>query len=389
MSTVHQDYTAGQHDIAQQDGPAPLSTGRATLLVAEREITTQVRSKSFIVSLIITVLVIVGGIVLMNVFGGNDDVEDVAVVEGAELSEGATVESGPLGTSLEPQQVSSMDEAEQMLRDGEVTAVIAPDESNPVGLTVIGLDSMPTGVAQALAVAPTMETLEDPDTDSGIGFLVAAGFGMVFMVLAMGSGAMIVQNTVQEKQSRIVEILLSSISSRALLAGKVLGNTALAVGQAVLYATAASIALMITGQQTLLDTLTLPMLWFVLFFLPGFMLVAAMFAAGASLVSRQEDIGSVMSPTMMLVMAPYFVVVFFLENETVMTICSYVPFSAPVAMPVRMFLGEAQWFEPVLALLLVLAAVVAMMALAAKIYSGSLLHMGQRMKLRAALSSRD
>lgn len=389
MSTVHQDYTAGQHDTAHQEGPAPLSTGRATLLVAEREITTQVRSKSFIVSLFITVLVIVGGIVLMNVFGGNDDVEDVAVVEGAELGEGATAESGPLGTSLEPQQVSSMDEAEQMLRDGEVTAIIAPDESNPVGLTVIGLDSMPTGVAQALAVAPTMETLEDPDTDSGIGFLVAAGFGMVFMVLAMGSGAMIVQNTVQEKQSRIVEILLSSISSRALLAGKVLGNTALAVGQAVLYATAASIALMITGQQTLLDTLTLPMLWFVLFFLPGFMLVAAMFAAGASLVSRQEDIGSVMSPTMMLVMAPYFVVVFFLENETVMTICSYVPFSAPVAMPVRMFLGEAQWFEPVLALLLVLAAVVAMMALAAKIYSGSLLHMGQRMKLRAALSSRD
>ncbi|MDO5492878.1 MAG: ABC transporter permease [Nesterenkonia sp.] len=371
------------------DDVAALSTSQATLLVAEREITTQVRSKSFIISVLVTVLLIAGGIILMNVFGGGDDAADVAVVEGAEVPEQAGEAPGPLGTALEQQEVSSMDEAEELLRDGEVEAIVAPDDSSPVGLTLIGLDSPPTEVAQSLSVMPTMQTLEASDTDSALGFLVAMGFGLVFMILAMGSGSTIVQNTVQEKQSRIVEILLSSISSRALLAGKVLGNSALAVGQALLYATAASAALLITGQESVLDTLTLPMLWFVLFFVPGFLLVAAMFAAGASLVSRQEDVGAVMTPTMMLVMAPYFLVIFLQDNPLAMTIGSYVPFSAPVAMPVRMFLGEAQWFEPVVAMVLLVAAVAVMMALAARIYSRSLLHMGQRMKLRAALSSRD
>lgn len=385
MNAHRSDHTA---DHRSDHGVRPLSTSQATLLVAEREITTQVRAKSFLVSVAVTVLIIVGGIVMMDLFGGGDDAAEVAVVEGVELPEGASADAGPLGTSLEPQTVGSTEEAEQLLRDGDVEAVIAADESSPVGLTVVGLDAMPVEVAQSLAVSPTMETLEAADADSGLGFLVAMAFGLVFMVLAMGSGTMIVQNTVQEKQSRIVEILLSSISSRALLGGKVLGNSALAVGQALLYAAAASAALLVTGQGTLLDTLTLPMLWFVLFFLPGFVLVASMFAAGASLVSRQEDVGAVMTPTMMLVMAPYFLVIFFQDNPLVMTIGSYVPFSAPVAMPVRMFLGEAQWFEPVLAMVLLLAAVGVMMALAARIYSRSLLHMGQRMRLGAALRAR-
>jgi hypothetical protein len=52
-----------------------------------------------------------------------------------------------------------------------------------------------------------------------------------------------------------------------------------------------------------------------------------------------EDIGSTTTPLTMLVMAPYFLVIFFNDNPLVMTIMSYVPFSAPVGMPVRLFLG--------------------------------------------------
>ena len=233
----------------------PLSTTQATILVAEREVTTQIRTKSFIISALVTVVIIVGGIIALNVFGGGDDAEEVAVVDGVVLPEHHNEAPAPGMTALHPVQADSMDQAEQLLRKGEVEAIITGDEQNPVGLRVIGLDSAPTGLAQTLSVAPTLQTLEDP-SDDGLQFLVAMVFGLVFMVLGLGSGMMIVQNTVQEKQSRVVEILLSAISSRALLAGKVIGNSILAVGQAIVYAAASLVTLLATGQTDVLGSLT-------------------------------------------------------------------------------------------------------------------------------------
>lgn len=365
---------------------APLSTGSATLLVAEREISTQVRSKAFLISLVVLVAVVVGGIVAMSFFGGDDDQDAVpAAVVGLEPAAAEGLEEA----GVEPTVSASMDEAEELLRDGEVEAIIVSDADSPAGVRVVGLDSEPTDVTQLLALTPTVEVLEEGDADETMRFLVAAAFGAVFMFVGMGSGMMIVQNTIQEKQNRIVEILLAAISARALLGGKILGNSVLALGQAVVLGAAAVVGLLITGQQDMLDILTVPMLWFVLFFIPGFVLIASMFAAGASLVSRQEDSGTVVTPTMMLLMAPYFVVVFFGDNPTAMAFASYVPFSAPVAMPARMFFNEAQWFEPLLALGVLALTTLLMTALAAKIYSRSLLQTGQRVSLKAALSSAD
>lgn len=132
-----------------------------------------------------------------------------------------------------------------------------------------------------------------------------------------------------------------------------------------------------------------PLVWFAVFFLFGFVLLASLFAAAAALVSRQEDIGSTTMPITMLVMAPYILVIIFNDNPpVVMTILSYVPFSAPVAMPVRLFVGEAQWWEPLLSLVILLATCVAAILVAAKIYENSLLRMGARVKLAEALSGR-
>ncbi|MBE1515149.1 ABC transporter permease [Nesterenkonia halotolerans] len=382
MTTTIPRPTRGEHE--QPSPRTQLGSVQASLLVAEREITTQVRNKSFLISLAITVLITVVGILISGFIGGDEEpTTEVAVVAGADALDEEHSDAG-----LEIVAAPDQEAAEQLLRDGDVEAIITTDEESPVGLRVIGLDAMPTEVAQALSVSPSMEVL-DPSAEGPLRFIIALLFGLVFMLLSIGSGMMIVQNTIQEKQSRIVEILLSSISSRSLLAGKIMGNSALALGQAVVIAAAAALALMVSGQQDLLDVLTVPMLWFVLFFLPGFVLVAAIFAASAALVSRQEDSGTVVTPAMMLVMMPYFVVVFFYDNPLVMTIASYIPFTAPVAMPLRMFFNEAAWFEPLLALAgLVLASLVLIM-LAARIYSRSLLRTGQRVSLRTALGSGD
>lgn len=361
---------------------APVSAWNATLLVAEREISSQIRTKSFIISSIITLVLILGGIIVSSLVGGNatDDPEPsrVAVLPGAS----EVVDGVP---ALEGVAVSDRAEAEELVRSGDVDAAVVEDSSAPSGVAVIALDEAPSDVVQALSVAPTVELLEPRPTSDGLRALIGIAFGLVFMVVALGSGAMIVQNTVQEKQSRVVEILLAAVPARALMAGKILGNSVIGVGNAAAMAAVAALGLALTGQGALLDMLSAPLIWFVVFFLFGFVLVASIFAGGASMVSRQEDTGAIMSPAMMLIMLPYFGVVFFADNTLVMTILSYVPFSAPVAMPLRLFFGEAAWWEPLLSLGLLVVSTLAVIALASKIYTNSLLKMGSRVSLREAL----
>ncbi len=351
----------------------------ATGLVAEREILAQVRSKSFIISNAITLLLVIGGIVLSSVLGGQTETARIAVVGGA-----------PAGASasevLEPVEVADRAEAEELVRSGDVEAALVPDDSE-LGYGLIALEEAPQAVVAALSVSPEVELLEPAETPSGLRFLIGLAFGLVFMVAALGSGAMIMQNTVQEKQSRVVEILLAAVPARALMAGKIIGNSVIGVGTAAAIAAAAALGLALTGQTELLDLLSGPIIWFVIFFIFGFVLVASIFAAGASLVSRQEDTGAVMTPAMMLVMIPYFGVTFFNDNPTVMTILSYVPFSAPVGMPVRLFFGEAQWWEPLISLALLVVSTGIVVAIASKIYTNTLLKMGSRVSLREALRS--
>jgi ABC-2 type transport system permease protein len=357
-----------------------LSTWGATLLVAEREILSQVRAKAFIISTTITLVLVIGGIILSSVLGGRETEATPVAIAGSVPAVVAQSES------LDLTEVADRDEAEALVRSGDVEAALVRDDS-PVGFSLIALDEAPAELVAALSVSPEVQLLEPAEAASGLRTLIGLAFGLVFMIAVLGSGATIMQNTVQEKQSRVVEILLAAVPARALLAGKILGNSVIGVGTAAAIAAAAALGLAVTGQSELLDLLSAPLIWFVVFFIFGFVLVASVFAAGAALVSRQEDTGAVMTPAMMLVMIPYFGVVLFGDNPLVMTILSYIPFSAPVAMPVRMFFGEAEWWEPLISLVLLVIAAAAVMLVASKIYTNSLLRMGSRVSLRDALKA--
>ncbi len=363
--------------------PAPPSSVQSTLMVAEREILSQIRSKSFLISTAVLLLLVLGGIILSSVLGdrfGGDT--KVAVVP-----ETAAVIADVDG--LEAVDATDADAARALVESEEVSAAVLPDADadNPLGVVVVGLDSAPGGVLDALAITPPVELLDESGSSEGLRYLVSLAFGLAFMMSALTFGGTIAQNTVQEKQSRIVEILLSTVPPRALLGGKILGNTVLAVGQTAAIAAVAVIGLVVTGQDAVLSLIGAPVAWFVLFFLIGFVLLAALFASAASLVSRVEDTGPVLTPVMMLVMIPYFAVVFFNDNALVLTIMSYVPFSAPVGMPVRLFLGEAAWWEPILSLVVLAVTAVAVTAVGARIYSRSVLRTGRRVKLSEALTT--
>lgn len=125
------------------------------------------------------------------------------------------------------------------------------------------------------------------------------------------------------------------------MAGKVLGNSILAIGVIILIVGLSVVSMLVTGQELLFGEVGMSLLWFAILFLAGFVLLATLYASIAALVSRQEDIGSVTSPLMMLVMIPYFLVIFFNTNATVLAVMSYVPFSAPVGMPMRVYPGHS------------------------------------------------
>ena len=357
--------------------PVNRNTSSLVWLVAEREIGSKLRSKAFLISTGILLLVALAG-VLIGGFSSKSPTPDAIA---ATSQTAKVVEALP---NVKVTEVADRAAAERLVRDDEVTAAVLPGEG-PTGVVILAKKDAPTSLVMSLSISPKVEILEPAATNSLVRYLVAIGFGVVFLMAASTFGATIAQSVVEEKQTRVVELLISAIPTRVLLAGKVLGNTILAMAQIVLLAAIAVIGLIVTGQNQLLAGIGAPVLWFAVFFLFGFILLASLYSGAAAMVSRQEDIGSTTMPLMMLVMAPYILVIIFNDNPLVMTILSYIPFSAPVAMPVRLFVGEAQWWEPLLSLALLLAACVGAILIGAKIYENSLLRMGARVKLGEAL----
>jgi len=361
--------------VTRYQSPAALP---ATWLVAEREIRMRLRSKAFLISTGILMLIVLASVILPSVLGGNSSLPKVAAV-------GSAISSVEDTKAFEVTEVGSVGEAEDLVRSEDVEAAIVPGDG-PTGVTVIAFDEAPEGVVAALSVSPEVQLLDANALNSGLIYIVALGFGLVFFMSAITFGSTIAQSVVEEKQTRIVEILMSTVPVRILLAGKILGNSLLAFGQIVIIGVLAGVGMLATGQDILLADVGPSIVWFVVFFAAGFVLLAALFAAAAALVSRQEDLGSVTSPITTLIMIPYFLVIFFNNNDTVLAIMSYVPFSAPVGMPMRIFLGTAQWWEPLLSLAILLLSTVVVVAFGSRVYANGLLRTGARVKLSDALA---
>jgi ABC-2 type transport system permease protein len=357
--------------------------GAATRLVAEREVKSFLRMKGTWIGFGLILVAMFAIAILPKVFDGGSDKVKVAAV-------GPEAVQVLAGARLDVQEVSTVKAAEDLVRADEVRAAIVPDTTgnSASGVRVVALDDEPEGVVAALATAPPVDLLDQSEVSKDEKSIVMQVFAFVFLIFAMG-GAAIAQSTVTEKQTRIVEILVSTIQVRALLAGKIIGHALLNTGQVVVLAVAAPIALGIGGHYDLLAFMAPALGWFVPFMLLGFVLLAAIWAVAGSVVSRQEDLGSTTGLVMLLVLGPYFAVSFFADDPTVMTVLSYVPFSAAVAMPVRLFAGEAQVWEPLLSLGLLAGAVVLIVLLASRLYSGSLLHTSGKVKLRKAWAHAD
>ena len=129
------------------------------------------------------------------------------------------------------------------------------------------------------------------------------------------------------------------------------------------------------------------LLWFVL----GFVFFALIFAAGGSMVSRQEDLGSVTAPISMLLVGTYLAFFWVISNPTnpLAVGLSLLPPFAPILMPARMAAGDAAAWQVLVAVALMVAAIIGMNWLAARIYVNSVLRVGSRVGWRQAWRGAD
>jgi ABC-2 type transport system permease protein len=221
-------------------------------------------------------------------------------------------------------------------------------------------------------------------------FLVPFMFALVFFFTSLTFGIQIAQSVAEEKQTRMVEILVAAVPVRLLLVGKVVAGGILALAQVALIALVSVTAAQFTDDAgSLLPLLAPAMTWFVPFFVLGFVMLASLWAAVGALVNRLEDVNNAGMPVQLMVMAPFFLVIFLQDNPAAMRVMSYVPLSAPTAMPVRLFDGDAAGWEPFVSLALLALATVGALLAGARIYEGSLLRTNGRTSWSAAWRDRE
>lgn len=229
------------------------------------------------------------------------------------------------------------------------------------------------------------DQLEGSGTEMIVRMLTGVVLAVMFYMVSLMFGLAIAQSVVEEKQSRIVEIIASAIPLRQLLIGKILGNSVLAVGQMILFVGAGLIGLQFTPYTQFVTVVRGPVGWFVVFFLVGFLALACLWAVAGSLSSRQEDLSTTSQPMQVLLLAAFMGGTF--AQGTVQTVLSFIPVVSGVAMPMRMLAGDVPLWQTVLSLVLTLAFAALAVLLGEKIYRRSIL--SGRVSWRQALRAGD
>ena len=387
------------------------------LLVARREVVQKLRSKAFRISTALLLLVVVAAAVLPALLGGGDDeplrlgvVGEQAAAVGELVEQQAAlfdeqVEAVDLDDEAAAAQAVTVADVDAALVDGDRVLV---DEGLDVLLgQVLDTARQALALSQALDDAGVEEQEQaallspapvevtrlspEPELELGAEVVVGALAGFLLYGLLIFYGQQVAQGVVEEKQSRVVEVLLSAVRPTTLLAGKVLGLGVLGLAQVLLLVVAGGAAAVAAGTLDVpadaVAPLALVLVWFVL----GFALYAALFALAGAVVSRSEDLQSSAAPVVLLLVGALLLVqlTFPEPRSTAALVAGVLPFSAPLAQPLRQAAGVSEPWEVVLAVVLTVATTLVLLPLAARAYTRTALRTRGRTSLRDALRSGD
>jgi ABC-2 type transport system permease protein len=387
--------------------PRSLNSASLIRLVAAREISARVRDKNFIISSIVILVLLLGSLGLQVALNSGDDETRIGVVGGdAALTQALEAQGEALDATVEVVELDDEDAARAALEDDEVEGVLVVDGDQPELLVQESAGgSMQAVVQGAVAQLSVAEQLQaaglasldvpevsvvalDPDADADGQRVVVAIIGVALLYsLLILFGQFVAQGVVEEKSSRVVELLLATMKPWQLLAGKILGLGVLGLAQIVVI-----VAVGVTGALAfdlvdipgdLVGTAIAVVGWFVL----GYAFYAAIFAVAASLVSRQEDLGTVVMPTTLVLIAAFVVGIQAASEPdgALAVVTSFIPGLSPLVMPVRQAAGDVAFWEIGLAIVLMVVAIALIVRLGGRVYAGALLRTSGKTKLREAL----
>ncbi|QTH41668.1 ABC transporter permease [Cohnella sp. LGH] len=237
-------------------------------------------------------------------------------------------------------------------------------------------------------------TDEKGKTEEEQGMAIALTYIMIIMLFmaVMITGQLIATEITAEKSSRVMEIIVTSVSPLKQMWGKILGTFLVAMIQIVVLVGALVANLTLPHNTDILKSFgfdlssidPLLLVYAVFFYLAGFFLYATLFAAVGSIVSRTEDLGQAVMPITMLTLVGFYIAMFGLNqpDSTLMVVCQYIPFFSPFLMFLRIGLAEPAWWEIALSIGILIASILAIGWLSAKIYRVGVLMYGKRPSMK-------
>lgn len=374
-----------------------MSGRRAITLVAQREIRERLRGKVFLASTLIMLLLVGGSTALQGVLSKKPTYR-VAVTAPAPPGLAAALQRAAKpfdDAKVHLRVVASPAAGRQALESKKVDALLLLHDDRLVFRTNIDAkaaavaDTAVRALRRHLPPAPelTTATLHPPDNKTSDASIVAASVGSLFLFTCLAFyGQCVVTGGVEEKNNRVVELIMSTVRPRHLLAGKVIGIGLLGLGQLALIAGFAA-ALLAAGvfdaPAGLGGSVALVIPWFAL----GFALYAVAYAAAGALASRQQNADTAAQPVTYTLIAVYFAGYITLASNMdgpLANVLTVFPLTAPLVLPARSALVGVPLWQHALAVVLVLATIYALVRFAGRVYGHGLLRSGPRLDLRAA-----
>ena len=384
---------------------------RRTWLVARREWNQRTRTTAFRISTIVTAGIVVALILIPEMYGaGVKPTRTVGLVGASspELPETFEAAGEQLGITIDSRTFADAAAGETALRSGDVSVLVV-DEGGLVWKAEVD-ETLRSAVVSAVAVVDRQRAIDelgltqeqarrllvppaltstslDPTTDeeTARADLGRVGVFLLFMAIAFYC-SFVLMGVVEEKSSRVVEVLLSRLRPTELLAGKVAGIGLVGLAQLVMVLTAALVALSFSDDEVFPATTPGTLGWIVFWFVLGYAFYSVLYAAAGSLVSRQEESQSLSAPMTVLLLVAYFLAFAATESPDSLAavLASLFPPTAPMVMIVRIAHGGVPPWQVVVSVALMVVTIYGLVRLAARIYAGGALRFGSRVALRDA-----
>jgi ABC-2 type transport system permease protein len=369
------------------------------LLVARREWNERIGARSYRITTVVLVAAVVLAVGIPALLSGSSKPHRIGVVGGAQGIAAVREAGAVLKQKVQPIPFASLAVATSQLRSGKLSGVYvvgrrvlikqAPASGTSSPALADAIAQLGAGGRSAAPLTTSLpvhglEKAPKPLSTRLTGMAVA----ILIYILVMTYGQRITSGVVEEKSSRVVEILLSSIRPTQLLIGKVLGIGATALVQVAALVAAFFIVASATGSNVLhgaaAGVVVVGAVWMVL----GYALYCTMFAAAGSMVSRESDANNITFPVVIPLLVAYvlsFNVIFSAAGPGFYKVLAYIPLTAPIASTVEYAIGGIGITQVVISVVICAALTVVLARVAAKIYENSILRTGARISLRDAL----